>query len=153
MPPGQAQQHAWRGTHSPSTSLSKQGDSSPELPHVHGQRPCPDPPHTPSKGALSVRQRPQAVCVQTRRRLSASKPLLRASWRQARAALSLWMEGGEEPAPGSSPPGRSTQGSGLRALRGEGELRPPGSWQPSREDRKRVDDDRVQGPVQGTLSL
>lgn len=92
------------------------------------------------------------MCVQTRRHLSASKPLLRASWRQARAALSLWMEGGEGPAPSSSPPGRTTQGSGLRAVKGEGELRPPGTWQPSREDRRR-DDDRLQGPVQGMLSL
>ena len=150
--PRQAQQHAWRGTQ-PEHFSKQAGGLDPRASTRPQSAGGPDPPHTPSQGALSVRQRPQAVCVQTRRRLSASKPLLRASWGQARAALSLWMEGGEELAPGSSPPGRSAQGGGLRALRGEGELGPPGTWQPGREDRTRVDGDRVQGPVQGTLSL
>lgn len=63
MPPGQAQQHAWGGTHSPSTSVSKQGDSSPELPHVHGQRVPRPPTYTQSGSTQCPTETTGRVCA------------------------------------------------------------------------------------------
>ena len=135
-------------------SSGRQSQESPaSRPHPHGPLPSagPQASHKESEEALQKRldEVSRELC-----RAQSSHASLRADAEKAREQQQQMAgEGGEGPAPSSSPPGRTTQGSGLRAVRGEGELRPPGTWQPSQEDRRRRDDDRLQGPVQGMLSL
>lgn len=85
------------------------------------------------------------MCVQTTEHLSASKPLLRASWRQARAALSLWMEGGED-GPQQQSTRQNHAGSGLRAVKGGRGYGPqePGSLAERTGEGMSIDDLRAQ---------